>query len=415
MKQISRVAVMAVVLSFGNSAIAVAAEIKLSAIFEVKKDNATFEIDAPDADAALAAFEIYYTPQVAFETRIPPDQEPAFQAWKAVNALLPSGDLDSGADYDYHGAFLAGVKPDPVTGRWPETFKKPNHPTFSDQSKYAQYGTPGHWSGDRYVPAVATAADMAAPAVAAQGTSDAFIRRIASTAALSSLILGAFLSFLIFRFTAYRYWKKVRVTAIQNGIWFGGIFASMAPYPVMNKMARDGFSEIPLQLVVTTFLFFTLAFACGYAWRKFKAAPNPTQSHNEDSTSDPALRQQAFDASVRHQLFYVGNANGEPEIEQNRPVDVLAEAPNPAQPHSEETKIMVSGEIKMNALLLRPSLLAGVAGFLVPILLKPYGPIAFSRLPLSTWFDRGDGLIMCFAGAIAAFALVEMYQRLRKP
>ena len=207
----------------------------------------------------------------------------------------------------------------------------------------------------------ATAPDNFAPAVAEQGASDAFIRRIASTAALSSLILAAFLSFLIFRFTAYRYWKKVRVTAIQNGIWCGGIFASMAPYPVMNKMARDGFSEIPLQLVVTTFLFFTLAFACGYAWRKLKAAPNT------------------------------------------------------AQHHSEETKVGLSGEIKMNALLLRPSLLAGVAGFLVPILMKPYGPIAFSHAPLSTWFDRGDGLIMCFAGAIAAFALVEMYQRLRKP
>ncbi len=240
-------------------------------------------------------------------------------------------------------------------------------------------------------------------AVAAQGASDAFIRRIASTAALSSLVLAAFLSFLIFRFTAYRYWKKVRVTAAQNGIWCGGIFASMAPYPVINKMARDGFSEIPLQLVVTTFLFFTLAFACGYAWRKFKAAPIPAQAHNEELASDPVVRQQILDvAKDKDQL----------EIKPKRPVDDIEAAPNTAQAQSEETKVGLSGEIKMNALLLRPSLLAGVAGFLVPILMKPYGQ--FSRYPLSTWFDK-DGLIMCLAGAIAAFALVEMYQRLRKP
>jgi len=117
-------------------------------LFRLEKDNAAFNVDAPDADAALAAFEIYYTPQVAFETRIPPDQEPAFQAWKAANAPK-----DSGADYDLHGAFLAGVKPDPETGHWPDTFKKPNHPTFSDQSKYAAYGKPGSWDGDTYVPA----------------------------------------------------------------------------------------------------------------------------------------------------------------------------------------------------------------------------------------------------------------------
>jgi hypothetical protein len=123
-------------------------------LFRLEKDNAAFNVDAPDADAALAAFEIYYTPQVAFETRIPPDQEPAFQAWKAVNALLPSGDLDSGADYDYHGAFLAGENRKSPEDSLSDTFKKPNHPTFTNQSKYAEYGKPGSSEGDTSVPAV---------------------------------------------------------------------------------------------------------------------------------------------------------------------------------------------------------------------------------------------------------------------
>ena len=83
-----------------------------------------------------------------YETYLSPEQEPAFQTWKALNAKD-----DSGADYDLHGAFEAGVKPDPKTGHWPDTFKKPNHPTFSDQSQYAEYGKPGSWDGDTYIPA----------------------------------------------------------------------------------------------------------------------------------------------------------------------------------------------------------------------------------------------------------------------
>ena len=88
--------------------------------------------DLPAARAAKvddAAIANYLLPLVnKYETTIPVDQEPAFQTWKALNAKD-----DSGADYDLHGAFKAGVKPDPETGHWPDTFKKPNHPTFSNQ------------------------------------------------------------------------------------------------------------------------------------------------------------------------------------------------------------------------------------------------------------------------------------------
>lgn len=67
-----------------------------------------------------------------FNTKLSPDQQSAFQAWKAKYA--PN---DDGSDYDLQGAFLAGVKPDPGRGHFPDTFKKPNHPTFSDQSQYS--------------------------------------------------------------------------------------------------------------------------------------------------------------------------------------------------------------------------------------------------------------------------------------
>lgn len=83
----------------------------------------------------------------SFNTILSPDQEGEFRRWKQRHA--PN---DSGHDYDLRWAFAAGMKPDPESGHWPDTFKKPNHPTFSDQSKYAKHGTPGSWDGETFVP-----------------------------------------------------------------------------------------------------------------------------------------------------------------------------------------------------------------------------------------------------------------------
>ena len=85
--------------------------------------------------------------QPTYDTYLNPTKEAQFQAWKAQYAPR-----DSGQDYDLRGAFKAGLKPDAATGHWPDTFKKPGHPTFSDESKYARFGNPGHWQGDTYTP-----------------------------------------------------------------------------------------------------------------------------------------------------------------------------------------------------------------------------------------------------------------------
>ncbi len=80
-----------------------------------------------------------------FETKLPPEHETKFQQWKAQNA--PN---DSGEDYDLRGAYLQNAtgKNDP-RGHGPDTFKKPNHPTFSDQSQYSTPEQPGgHWDTD---------------------------------------------------------------------------------------------------------------------------------------------------------------------------------------------------------------------------------------------------------------------------
>lgn len=84
-----------------------------------------------------------------FSTPLSPADETRFAEWKRVHA--PE---DSGYDYDLRGAFKAGVTPDPVSRHWPDTYKKPNHPTFSDQSQYAATvpERAGRWEGETYIP-----------------------------------------------------------------------------------------------------------------------------------------------------------------------------------------------------------------------------------------------------------------------
>ncbi len=88
----------------------------------------------------------YDTPLTAYE-------EMHFQRWKSKFAPK-----DSGEDYDLRGAFKGDLQPDEKTGHWPDTYKKPNHPTFSVESIYAKDrpDLAGTWTGsnhDKYVPA----------------------------------------------------------------------------------------------------------------------------------------------------------------------------------------------------------------------------------------------------------------------
>lgn len=85
-----------------------------------------------------------------YETPLNDAEEAAYRQWKQKYA--PN---DSGADYDLRGAYKAGLTPDPKSGHWPDTFKKPNHPTFSNESQYASgddAAKAGHWQGEQFVP-----------------------------------------------------------------------------------------------------------------------------------------------------------------------------------------------------------------------------------------------------------------------
>lgn len=79
-----------------------------------------------------------------YDTKLSPDDEQRFLAWKQQYAPR-----DSGQDYDLRGAYQEGLQPDPETGHWPDTYKKPNHETFSDESKYANYRA-GKWTGPNH-------------------------------------------------------------------------------------------------------------------------------------------------------------------------------------------------------------------------------------------------------------------------
>ena len=99
-----------------------------------------------------------------FTTKLTKKQEGKFQNWyKNVSYELG---LDSNPDnplhaYDYRGFWLENRNKD-INYKQPDfhftdTYKQPNHPTFSIESKYAdkKYGidpkTVGHWEGDNFI------------------------------------------------------------------------------------------------------------------------------------------------------------------------------------------------------------------------------------------------------------------------
>lgn len=84
-----------------------------------------------------------------YNTILTPEEERSFLIWK--NQMAPK---DSGMDYDLRGAFKAGLKPDPKSGHWSDMFKKPNHPTFSIESRYSVDAPDlaGKWDGEVFIP-----------------------------------------------------------------------------------------------------------------------------------------------------------------------------------------------------------------------------------------------------------------------
>jgi hypothetical protein len=89
------------------------------------------------------------SPANNYNTPLSFDEELKFQKHKAKYSPQ-----DSGEDYDERGAWLGGQVADQTKGEHgQDIWKKPNHPTFSDESQYAGHGKPGKWLPEGgYVP-----------------------------------------------------------------------------------------------------------------------------------------------------------------------------------------------------------------------------------------------------------------------
>ena len=84
-----------------------------------------------------------------YSTKLNPIEEALFRTWATKNKVS----LDPGwnEDYDMRGLWKANPNATPdERGHWPDTYKLPNHPTFSDQSIYATSNAP-HWYGNRLI------------------------------------------------------------------------------------------------------------------------------------------------------------------------------------------------------------------------------------------------------------------------
>lgn len=72
-----------------------------------------------------------------YNTRLSPQEEARFAMWAAAQNRM--GDLE---DYDLRGAWKADAQA-AQNGHLPDTWKKPNHPTFSAESQYSTPQNPG--------------------------------------------------------------------------------------------------------------------------------------------------------------------------------------------------------------------------------------------------------------------------------
>jgi len=71
-----------------------------------------------------------------YNTVLTPGEEQEFGKWKANMEATTGANLGA-HDYDIRGAWKSGLQPDGNL-HWDDRFKKPNHPTFSSGSIYAQ-------------------------------------------------------------------------------------------------------------------------------------------------------------------------------------------------------------------------------------------------------------------------------------
>ena len=91
-----------------------------------------------------------------YNTKLDPGEEKEYQNFVADASLQTGRDYSQNEnDYDLRGFFKekgqSGLTASTAHG--PDTYKKPNHPTFSNESKYSTPQNPGGvWFGGNFMP-----------------------------------------------------------------------------------------------------------------------------------------------------------------------------------------------------------------------------------------------------------------------
>lgn len=102
-------------------------------------------------------FDTHY--RNGYNTTLSEENTKRFNNWIAAESKRSGKDMSREMDdYDIQGYWLSGgpTNTTSANGHGPDKYKKPNHPTFSDESIYhnttSPYGTPfqgGKWAQDR--------------------------------------------------------------------------------------------------------------------------------------------------------------------------------------------------------------------------------------------------------------------------
>jgi hypothetical protein len=112
------------------------------------------EFVAPGKNKTLTAFGLAKggeVPGMVYNNNLSKN-DISFQNWYSKNTLegqkgIPYSD---NLDYDYYSFYKSKVAGD-VKNHFPDTYKRSNHETFSDESSYAGNGSKGHWEGDNFI------------------------------------------------------------------------------------------------------------------------------------------------------------------------------------------------------------------------------------------------------------------------
>jgi len=119
-------------------------------MFNFNPFTSNFKLNAKE-DLNLNSEEKYRSSMFdQYNTPLTDDEYPKFMSWARNHYGIPEGKGKDFIkrqmnDYDLQGAWIENDANQSDNGHFTSKYKKPNHPTFSDESIYAEGNNPGMW------------------------------------------------------------------------------------------------------------------------------------------------------------------------------------------------------------------------------------------------------------------------------